>query len=152
MTAMRDLLELQTGQVSFLSGLMAGFALSVAAHILRHGMRHRLAQLIFLMLLLVTLLFLVALYVDVRLTIELVGVSDPSAAQSAAISQIRVLGTSSATLALVMFIVAVGLLGWLARPWVGVASTAMAIAVLVALGSVWYRIGVLSQTLHGATG
>ena len=35
--AMRELLELQSGQVAFISGLMSGFAISIAAQILRYG-------------------------------------------------------------------------------------------------------------------
>jgi len=49
---MREFIELQTGQVAFISGLMSGFSLSVAAHVLRYGIRSRVAQAVFLMLLL----------------------------------------------------------------------------------------------------
>ncbi|ASJ71399.1 hypothetical protein [Granulosicoccus antarcticus] len=46
---MNELLELQTGQVAFITGLMSGFSLSIAAHVLRYGIRSRMAQLVFLL-------------------------------------------------------------------------------------------------------
>lgn len=47
---MSELIELQTGQVAFLSGLLAGFAMTAALHILRHGMRDKASPVVFLYL------------------------------------------------------------------------------------------------------
>ena len=137
---MRELIELQTGQVAFISGLMSGFSLSVAAHVLRYGIRSRVAQAVFLMLLLSSLLFLLALYTDVRLGIELAGVDSLPTELAEEIGAVRSIGTTGATVALFLFVVAVGLLGWLATPLTGALSTVLAGCVLYALWTVWSRI------------
>lgn len=144
---MRELIELQTGQVAFISGLMSGFSLSVAAHVLRYGIRSRVAQAVFLMLLLASLLFLVALYVDTRLYIELAGLESLSDELAARVAEVRIIGTTSATVALAMFVVAVGLLGWLARPFTGVMSTLMAGGILYALWFVMSRVSDIAASL-----
>ena len=144
---MRELIELQTGQVAFISGLMSGFSLSVAAHVLRYGIRSRVAQAVFLMLLLASLLFLLALYVDVRLGIELAGFDEVPDEVAARVVEVRVVGTTGATVALFMFVVAVGLLGWLATPVTGLVSTALAGGVLYGLWFAWSRIGDIAATL-----
>ncbi len=149
---MREIIELQSGQVAFLSGLMAGFSLSVAAHILRHGMRDRMAQLVFITLLLSTLLFLLALYVDVRLTIELAGVENISDELAGRIRAVRVIGTNSATAALILFIVAIGLLGWLATALLGIISSLLAATVLFTLWLLWVDINVISTLLASQPG
>ena len=130
---MRELLELQTGQVSFISGLMSGFALSVAAHVLRYGTRSRMAQTVFILLVASSLLFLLALYVDVRLSIELAGYDALAQEVAARVGSVRVIGTSSATVALFLFVFAIGLLGWLSTPFIGLVSSLMAGGVLYAL-------------------
>lgn len=137
---MQDLLELQTGQVSFLSGLLAGFALSIAVHILRHGLRHTVAQVVFLLLIAVTLLFLISLYVDVRLSIELAGIQNMDEAIAARVSAIRFYGTTSATVAFALFVLSIGLLGWIARPLLGFLTSILALVTLGILGSVWYSV------------
>jgi len=144
---MRELIELQTGQVAFISGLMSGFSLSVAAHVLRYGIRSRVAQAVFLMLLLSSLLFLLALYVDVRLGIELAGIEAVEEGVARRIADVRVIGTTGATIALFLFVVAVGLLGWLATPLTGALSTLLAGAVMYALVLVWMRIGDITRLL-----
>ena len=148
--AVRDLLELQSGQVAFISGLMSGFALSVAAHVLRYGIRSRLAQAVFLLLLLTCLSFLLALYVDTRLGIELAGRDslDPDVAR--AVSEVRTMGTNGATLAFFLFVVSVGLLGWLATPLTGLASTALAGGALWFVYVAWRDIGLIAERLAGS--
>jgi len=104
---MRDLLELQTGQVAFLSGLLSGFSMTAAMHIMRHGMHTFIAHIVFYISVLSSLLFLVALYVDVRLTIELAGKTEIPEAVFERVSLIRFIGTTSATIALCLFVVLV---------------------------------------------
>ena len=145
---MRELLELQTGQVAFISGLMSGFSLSIAAHVLRYGVRSSVAKLVFLLFLLSSLLFLVALYVDVRLSIELAGIDSVPQALLNDISSVRNLGTSCATVALFMVIVATGLLGWLATPFTGFLSTVIGGGILYTLWYVWDNINALSLLLQ----
>ena len=147
---MRELIELQTGQVAFISGLMSGFSLSVAAHVLRYGIRSRVAQAVFLMLLLSSLLFLLALYVDVRLGIELAGVETIGEEAARRIAEVRVIGTTGATVALFMFVVAIGLLGWLATPMTGLLGSLLAGGVLFALWFVWTSIGDITALLGTA--
>ena len=139
---MRELLELQTGQVSFISGLMSGFALSVAAHVLRYGTRSRMAQACFILLVASSLLFLLALYVDVRLSIELAGYDTLAKDVVHRVASVRAIGTSSATIALFVFVFSIGLLGWLSTPIIGVVSTTMAGSVLCAL---WMVMGNISE-------
>lgn len=147
---MRELIELQTGQVAFISGLMSGFSLSVAAHVLRYGIRSRVAQAVFLMLLLSSLLFLLALYVDVRLGIELAGVETIGEEAARRIAEVRVIGTTGATVALFLFVVAIGLLGWLATPATGLIGSLLAGGVLFALWFVWTSIGDVTTLLGTA--
>jgi len=89
------------------------------------------------LLLLATLLFLISLYVDVRLTIEVASIANISAETEQVISSTRFIGTTSATLALVVFTIAIGLLGWLAGSVAGITSSILAISTLVVLGYVW---------------
>ncbi len=143
------LLELQTGQVAFISGLMAGFALTVAAQILRHGLSHIVEQVVFLLLIITTLLFLTTLYLDVRLAIELVGVEHLTAQAQSMTSSIRVVGTNSATSGFVLFIVSIGLLGWIERPLLGIITSVVALTVLGVLALQWVKFFEL-QTLLGS--
>jgi len=144
---MRELIELQTGQVAFISGLMSGFSLSVAAHVLRYGIRSRVAQAVFLMLLLASLLFLLALYVDTRLYIELAGLDVLSNELAERVAVVRLVGTTSASFALFLFVVAVGLLGWLATPLTGVMSSLMAGGILYALWFVLTRVAAIGELI-----
>ena len=144
---MRELLELQTGQVAFISGLMSGFSLSIAAHVLRYGIRSRMAQVVFLLFLLSSLLFLVALYTDVRLSIELAGVDTLPQSLQHKVAMVRGIGTACASFALFLFIVAIGLLGWLATSLVGVISTLIAAVTLSTLWFVWQNINVISSAV-----
>lgn len=146
---MRELLELQTGQVAFISGLMSGFSLSIAAHVLRYGIQSRVAQAVFLMFLVSSLLFLVALYVDVRLSIALAGmetVSDPILQE---ITMVRNIGTSCATVALVIFVLATGLMGWLASVSTGILSTLIVTLLIGAFWYLWHSINLISALIGG---
>ncbi|OED36695.1 hypothetical protein AB833_26325 [Chromatiales bacterium (ex Bugula neritina AB1)] len=143
------LVELQTGQVAFLSGLLAGFSLTVAANVLQLDMSRKMPRICFVLLMLSTLLFLIALYIDVRLTIELAGNKQISDAVTARVFQVRQIGTASATLAYVVFVVAVGSLGWLAGIIAGVCSTILAGAALATLIYVWSQVGAIQTLLGG---
>lgn len=144
---MRELLELQTGQVAFISGLLSGFSLSIAATVLRIDHRNRVAQLVFVLYLLSSLLFLVALYVDVRLSIELAGQSEIPDAVLQRISIVRTLGTSCATVALVIFVAATGMLGWVATAVTGIMTTLIGIGIFYCLWFVWTNINSISGIL-----
>lgn len=144
---MRELVELQTGQVAFISGLMSGFSLSVAAHVLRYGIRSRMAQVVFVLLLLASLSFLLALYVDTRLSIELAGLTTLEGDVAARVAAVRAMGTTGATVAFVIFVVAIGLLGWLATPLTGAISSALAGSLLALLYVAWRDIGSIAATI-----
>lgn len=137
---MREILELQTGQVAFLSGLLSGFSLSIAVHILRHGILKPAAKWVFCCLLITTVLFLISLYVDVRLTIELAGITNLTDAQSQSIVQIRTIGTNAATAAFVLFLFSIGLLGWIASTTLGIVSTVVALSAFGTLAYVWLAV------------
>jgi len=140
----RELLELQTGQVAFLSGLLAGFAMTSALHILRHGMRTGVAQCAFAISVLSSLLFVVALYVDVRLTIELSGKSNLPAELVEQVSHIRFIGTTSATIALCLFVTSLGMLGWLSSRFAGMVTSGLTVIVAGVLIYVWLQLNTLS--------
>lgn len=141
---MRELIELQTGQVAFLSGLLAGFAMTSALHILRHGMRTRVSQAAFAISVLSSLLFVVALYVDVRLTLELAGNIQlpPDVAKS--VGQIRFIGTTSATIALCLFVTSLGMLGWLSSPSAGMITSGLTVIIGGILIYVWFKLNALA--------
>lgn len=144
---MRELIELQTGQVAFISGLMSGFSISIAAQILRYGIRNRRAQAVFLMFLVCSLLFLLALYVDVRLSIEVAGLESVPADALQQIMYVRNLGTSCATVAVCVFVLAIGSLGWLASTLTGVLTTIVTAITIYGFWVVWSRINVISSLL-----
>lgn len=140
----RELIELQTGQVAFLSGLFAGFAMTSALHILRHGMRTGVAQCAFAISVLSSLLFVVALYVDVRLTIELAGRTELPEALFEHVSHIRIIGTTSATIALCLFVVSLGMLGWLNSRFAGYVTSGLTLMVAGVLVYVWFQLNTLA--------
>ncbi len=147
---MRELIELQTGQVAFISGLMSGFSLSIAAQILRYGIENRRAQAVFIMFTVCSLLFLLALYVDVRLSIEVAGLESVSAEALQQIMFVRNIGTSCATVAVCVFVLAIGSLGWLVSPTTGGLTTALTGLSLFGFWVVWSRINVISSLLPDA--
>ncbi len=132
---MNEVLELQTGQVAFISSLMAGFAVSIAIQIIRSYNSGRMADICILNFILTALLFLVALYIDVTLILRLAGVTEFSDALLTNISHVRSIGTSAATLAVFLFIVSIGLMGWLQDRRVGILSSSFA---LIAFILMWY--------------
>lgn len=144
---MREILELQTGQVAFLSGLLAGFAMTAALHIVRTRSKTRIAYFVFLTSTLSSLLFIVALYIDVRLTIELAGHDNLSAKLTQHIANVRVIGTSSATVALLMFVISVGMLGWMLSRTIGVVTTLLTAAVLIVLCYSWVQMNAIGPML-----
>lgn len=137
---MRELIELQTGQVAFLSGLLSGFAMTAALHILRHGMRDKISHIVFYVSVLSSLLFLIALYVDVRLTIELAGKTEIPEALFKRIELIRFIGTTSATVAMCLFVASLGLLGWLSSRKAGVVTSTMTVVVAGVLIFLWMEL------------
>ncbi len=146
---MRELLELQTGQVAFLSGILAGFALTAALNIMRYGLISRISRFVFIIATLSSLLFIVALYVDVRLTLELAGRSEISVPLQARIASIHLIGTASATIALFLFVIATALIGWLApNRKTGVITTLLGLSILLLLLYVWFQIGGISAELN----
>ncbi len=140
------LAELGTGQVAFLSGLMAGFSITVAIHILRRGLRDPMSQIVFYLLVITTMFFMVALYTEVRLTIEIANAENLSDEASALLAKIRLIGTRCATTGFCLFVVSIGLLGWIARPLLGVLTTFSAICTFAVLTYIWMSVRTL-QTL-----
>ena len=144
---MQDLLELGTGQVAFFTGLLAGFSLTAAVHLLRQGLKGFFAHLTFYLFVITTLLLFVALYTDVRLTIELAGLKDVPPEAEALVSKIRTVGTSCATAGFFCFVVSIGLMGWVARPFMGVLTTVAAVAAMSVLVYIWRSVFALQAML-----
>lgn len=132
---MNDILELQTGQVSFISGLMAGFSISVAVQILKLRLNNPLVSITFILFTLVSLLFLVALYIDVRLLIETSKITDYSEPVLNQIKQVRAVGTFCASSAIFLFVIAIGLLTWIQSSLTGLIGTVL---VALMLGLLFY--------------
>ena len=145
---MNEILELQTNQVSFISGLMAGFSLSIAAQILRNHRKSIYSTITLLMFTLTSLLFVVALYIDVRLSIEVATITTFSALVLEQISQVRVIGTTSASMALFLFIIAIGMLTWLQGKVAGVCGTLLAFVALLLVIIAKYKIDAIALLLH----
>lgn len=131
---MNEILELQTGQVSFISGLMAGFSLSVAVQVIRSKDKSNLAVGTFILFTVTSLLFLIALYIDVALSLRIAGVSEFSPAVLERITGVRAIGTSAATSALFLFIVSIGIIGWLQSKLSGIVTSIIA---LITIAVVW---------------
>ena len=130
---MNEIMELQTNQVSFISGLMAGFSLTIAANIISYKNISILRSITLLLFILTSLLFVIALYIDVRLSIEVASISQFSPAVLDAIGKTRMVGTASASIALFMFVVAIATLAWLQNRWAGLLGRIFAIAALFIL-------------------
>jgi len=144
----RQLLELQTGQVAFLSGLLAGFAMTAALNIMRTGRNTPISNFVFITAATSSLLFLIALYVDVRLTIELAGSGHLSNEVTQYVSSIRVIGTSSATVALSVFVMSMGGLGWMISNVIGVISSLLALLTLSTLCYLWVKMNAIAPMLN----
>ncbi|GIC77801.1 phosphoadenosine phosphosulfate reductase [Moritella sp. F3] len=145
---MNEILELQTNQVSFISGLMAGFSLSIAAQILRNHRKSIYSTITLLMFTLTSLLFVVALYIDVRLSIEVASITTFSIPVLEKISQIRAIGTASASAALFLFIIAIGMLTWLQGKMAGICGTLLAFIALLLVIIAKYKIDAIALLLH----
>jgi hypothetical protein len=129
-----EILELQTGQVSFISGLMAGFSLSVAVQIFRSKDESRLAIAGFILFTVTSLLFLIALYIDVALSLRIAGLDQFPQTLLDRIAYIRAIGTSAATSALFLFITSIGAIGWLQSRVSGIVTSVFA---LITVSIVW---------------
>ncbi len=145
---MNEILELQTNQVSFISGLMAGFSLSIAAQILRSHRKSIYSTITLLMFTLTSLLFVVALYIDVRLSIEVAAITSFSVPVLEQISQVRAVGTASASIALFLFIIAIGMLTWLQGKLAGICGTLLAFITLLLVVLAKYRIDAIALLLQ----
>ncbi len=130
---MNEILELQTGQVSFISGLMSGFALSIAVQVFRSNVKGPLATTVYILLTLTSLLFLVGLYIEVALSLRTAGIENFSADLLKQIADIRVIGTSAATTALFLFVGSIGMLGCLQSRIAGIVTILLAIITFIAL-------------------
>jgi uncharacterized membrane protein YdfJ with MMPL/SSD domain len=133
---MNEILELQTGQVAFISGLMAGFSLSVAVQVIRSEDKSNLAVGTFILFTVTSLLFLIALYIDVALSIRIAGVNEFSTELLERISYVRAIGTSAATSALFLFIVSIGMIGWMQSRLSGIVTSVVAMITIVVVGVV----------------
>ena len=130
---MNEILELQTGRVSFISGLMAGFSLSVAVQVFRSRTTGPMATLCFVLFTVSSLLFLVGLYIDVALSLRIAGLEHFPAELLNQIAAIRTIGTSAATTALFMFIVSIGLIGWLHSKLAGTITSLVAVITFIVI-------------------
>jgi uncharacterized membrane protein YdfJ with MMPL/SSD domain len=133
---MNEILELQTGQVAFISGLMAGFSLSVAVQVIRSEDKSNLAVGTFILFTVTSLLFLIALYIDVALSLRIAGVNEFSTELLERISYVRTIGTSAATSALFLFIVSIGMIGWMQSRLSGIVTSVVAMITIVVFGVV----------------
>lgn len=125
-----EILELRSGQVAYISSLMAGFSLSIAVQIIRGKDQRWVATVNYLLFIVTTLLFLIALYVDVSISLRLVGIEHFSDDALVQIGKIRNFSTSAATSAFLLFVLSIGVLGWLKSNRTGIISTAMVVLTL----------------------
>jgi len=146
---MRELLELQSGQVAFLTGILAGFSMTAAVQIMRYGIVNRMSQFLFWVATLASMLFLVALYIDVRLTLELTGKANIPMELQERIAAVRRIGTTSATAGLFLFITVLSLLGMIIpRRMTGLVSAVIGFCILCLLVYIWFEIGGISADLY----
>jgi len=131
---MNEILELQTGQVSFITGLMAGFSLSVAVQVFRSRAKGPMATTCFILFTVSSLLFLIGLYIDVALSLRIAGLGQIPPDLLDIISGIRTIGTSAATTALFLFIVSIGLIGWLQSKPAGIITSIVALITFIVIG------------------
>lgn len=127
---MNEILELQTGQVAFISSLIAGFSLTIAVQIIRMRMPSKLSTACFLLFTASALLFLVALYIDVALSLKTAGLNEISQAALDKIANVRNIGTSAATAAFFLFVISIALVSWLESRVSGVIVSIIGLVVL----------------------
>jgi len=137
---MNEILELQSGQVAFISSLMAGFSFSIAIQIIRINRQHKLSPLCFSFFALAGFAFLIALYTDVSLNLRVLGAQNFSEALLVEIRYIRDIGTAFATIALFLFTLSVGLVGWLISRPTGIISSLLALLTFAVLAYTRYFI------------
>ena len=130
---MNEILELQTGQVAFISSLMAGFSLAVAVQIYRSKATGNLAIIIYILFTITSLLFFIALYIDVALSLRLAGFNEVGESLIERVSSIRTIGTSAATVALFLFVASIGVMGWLQSRTAGIVTSIAALASIIIL-------------------
>ncbi|MRI34079.1 phosphoadenosine phosphosulfate reductase [Endozoicomonas sp. OPT23] len=133
---MNEILELQSGQVAYISSLMAGFSLSIAVQIIRSKNLQGIATVSYILFTLTALLFLIALYVDVSLNLRLIGIENFADETLKQIATIRSISTSIATSAFFLFILSIGLVGWLRSKRAGIFSTILVLLSLVTIATV----------------
>ncbi len=130
---MNEILELRSGQVAYISSLMAGFSLSIAVQIIRGKDQRLVATVNYLLFIVTTLLFLIALYIDVSISLRLVGIESFTEEALDKIGRIRNFGTSAATSAFLLFILSIGVLGWLKSNRTGIISTVVVVITLATI-------------------
>lgn len=128
-----EILELRSGQVAYISSLMAGFSLSIAVQIIRGKDQRLVATINYLLFIITTLLFLIALYVDVSISLRLVGVDQFSEEALVQVGQIRNFSTSAATSGFLLFVLSIGLLGWLKSKHTGIIGGVLVAVTLVTI-------------------
>lgn len=128
-----EILELRSGQVAYISSLMAGFSLSIAVQIIRGKDQRLVASINYLLFIVTTLLFLIALYVDVSISLRLVGIEDFTDDALAQIEKIRNFSTAAATSAFLLFVLSIGLLGWLKSKHTGMIGSGLVVLTLVTI-------------------
>ena len=128
-----EILELRSGQVAYISSLMAGFSLSIAVQIIRGNDQRLIATINYILFIVTTLLFLIALYVDVSISLRLVGVEHFSDAALVQIGKIRNFSTSAATSGFLLFVLSIGLLGWLKSKHTGMIGSGLVALTLITL-------------------
>jgi len=137
---MNEILELQSGQVAFISSLMAGFSFSIAIQIIRISRQHKFSPVCFSFFTLAGFAFLIALYTDVSLNLHVLGTQSFSADLLDEIRHIRNIGTAFATSALFLFTLSVGLVGWLISRFTGIISSLLALLTFAVLAYTRYFI------------
>jgi len=137
---MNEILELQSGQVAFISSLMAGFSFSIAIQIIRISRQHKLSPVCFSFFALAGFAFLIALYTDVSLNLRVLGTQDFSEDLLLEIRHIRNIATAFATSAFFLFTLSVGLVGWLISKLTGIISSLLALLTFAVLAYTRYFI------------
>jgi hypothetical protein len=79
---------------------------------------------------------LIALYIDVALSLRIAGVNEFSTELLERISYVRTIGTSAATSALFLFIVSIGMIGWMQSRLSGIVTSVVAMITIVVVGVV----------------
>ena len=137
---MNEILELQSGQVAFISSLMAGFSFSIAIQIIKARLESHLASVCFISYILSGVAVLIALYIDVAVSLQVVAVKEFSDVLLNDISHIRNIGTSAATSAFFLFTLSIGIVGWLLSKIAGIASSLLALLTFILLAYARYSI------------